>query len=200
MTCNSDGRLLQGYFDGELDLVRTVEFEEHVKDCPECAAELREQQMLRQSLQSSDLYERAPESLRARIQARLPGAEIQSKLISMQRRPVLEWLAVAAAIIIAVVLGSKSDSEHRGGPAAAQTSSSRKLSRAIFGRCNPNHLYDVESTDQHTVKPWFDGKLDFFTPSRGSGERWISLGRRAFGFHRRTKRGRARLSAAQALH
>jgi mycothiol system anti-sigma-R factor len=90
MACDSEGRLLQAYFDGELDLVRTVEFEEHLKTCRDCAEELREQQMMRQSLRSPNLYERAPESLRARIQAQLPGANVQPKLISMRRRPVFE--------------------------------------------------------------------------------------------------------------
>ena len=162
MVCANDGRLLQGYFDGELDLVRTVEFEEHVKDCPECAAELREQQMLRQSLQSSDLYERAPGSLRARIQAQLPAAKAQPKLISMQRRPVLEWLAVAAAIVIAVVIGIRVIPNIGG---QGQTNLlAQEIVASHIRSLQPSHLYDVESTDQHTVKPWFDGKLDFSPP------------------------------------
>ena len=65
MVCESNGQLLHAYFDGELDVIHTVEFEEHLKTCPDCAEELREQQTLRQSLRSSNLYERAPESLRA---------------------------------------------------------------------------------------------------------------------------------------
>jgi anti-sigma factor RsiW len=107
MTCGGDERLLQAYFDGELDLVRTVEFEEHLKNCLDCAGELREQQVMRQSLRSSSLYERAPESLRARIQGERPRGKAQSKLISMRRRPALEWLAVAAAIVLAIVFGAK---------------------------------------------------------------------------------------------
>ena len=162
MPCDSDGRLLQAYFDGELDVVRTVEFEDHLKTCPDCTRELRTQQMLRQSLRSPNLYQRAPESLRARIQTQLPAAEVQPKVISMRRRPVLEWLAVAAAIVIAVVLGVRAI-PNLGGQRQTNLLAQEVVASHIRS-LQPSHLYDVESTDQHTVKPWFDGKLDFSPP------------------------------------
>jgi anti-sigma factor RsiW len=162
MACDSDGRLLQAYFDGELDLVRTVEFEEHLKTCLDCTAELRELQIMRQSLRSSNLYERAPESLRARIRAELPGGEAQPRLISIRRRPVLEWLAVAAAIVIALILGVRAIPNIGG---QRQTNLlAQEIVASHIRSLQPSHLYDVESTDQHTVKPWFDGKLDFSPP------------------------------------
>ena len=52
MACESKDACSKAYFDGELDLVRSVEFEEHLKTCPDCAEELREQQAMRQSLRS----------------------------------------------------------------------------------------------------------------------------------------------------
>ena len=162
MGCDGDGRLLQAYFDSELDLVRTVEFEEHLKACPDCAAELREQQVMRQSLRASNLYERAPAGLRARIQAQLPGIEVQPKLISMRRRRVFEWFAIAAAIVIAVVLGARVIPNIGG---QRQTNLlAQEIVASHIRSLQPGHLFDVESTDQHTVKPWFDGKLDFSPP------------------------------------
>ena len=162
MACEGDGRLLQGYFDGELDLVRTVEFEEHLKTCLDCAGELREQQIMRQTLRSSNLYERAPESLQTRIRAELPGGKVRPTVIAMQRRPVLEWFAVAAAIVIAVVLGARVI------PNIGGQRQTNLLAQEIVGShirsLQPGHLFDVQSTDQHTVKPWFDGKLDFAPP------------------------------------
>ena len=72
MACQNNVYLLHAYLDGELDAVRSVEFEEHLKSCVDCARELRGQQAMRQSLRAPDLYERAPESLRNRISAVLP--------------------------------------------------------------------------------------------------------------------------------
>jgi len=162
VACESEGRLLEAYFDGELDLVRTVEFEEHLKTCPDCARELSEQQAMRQSLRSSNLYERAPEGLRTRIRAELPGGEVQRKLIPMPRRTVIEWLAVAAAIVIAIFLGARVI-PNVGGQRQADLVAQEIVAGHIRS-LQPGHLFDVQSTDQHTVKPWFDGKLDFTPP------------------------------------
>jgi anti-sigma factor RsiW len=160
VACENNERLLRGYFDGELDLVRNLEFEEHLKTCPDCAQELRDQQALRDSLRAANLYERAPESLRNRIRAALP-AEVRPQPIAVPRRPVLEWLAVAAAILIAVFLGAKVLPNIGG---QKQNLVAEEIVASHIRSMQPGHLYDVESTDQHTVKPWFDGKLDFAPP------------------------------------
>jgi anti-sigma factor RsiW len=160
VACENNQRLLDGYFDGELDLVRSVEFEEHVKTCRQCARELRDQQAMRDSLRAANLYERAPESLRARIRAALP-AEARPQPIPMLRRPVLEWLAVAAAVLIAIFLGARV-LPNIGSP--KQNLVAEEIVASHIRSMQPGHLYDVESTDQHTVKPWFDGKLDFAPP------------------------------------
>ena len=162
MACESEGRMLQGYFDGELDLVRTVEFEEHLRNCEKCAQELREQQVMRQSLRSSNLYERAPEGLRARIRTDIPGAKVQAKLRPMRHRPAFQWLATAAAIAIAFVLGARVI-PNIGGQGQANLLAQEVVASHIRS-LQPDHLYDVQSTDQHTVKPWFDGRLDFAPP------------------------------------
>lgn len=160
MACENK-QLLHAYFDGELDLVRSVEFETHLQTCAECARELREQQAMRQSLQTAALYERAPASLRARIRGALPIA-IQSEPKPIQRHRALEWLVAAAAIIIAVAFGAKMI------PGVGGQRQTNVLAQEIVSShirsLQPGHLYDVQSTDQHTVKPWFDGKLDFAPP------------------------------------
>ena len=69
MVCDDNARLLHGYLDGELDLVRSLEIEEHLKTCPDCAQELWNQQTLRKAFRSSSLYERAPAGLADRIRA-----------------------------------------------------------------------------------------------------------------------------------
>jgi anti-sigma factor (TIGR02949 family) len=158
--CENSERLLRAYFDGELDLVHSLEFEEHLKTCPQCANELREQQTLRNSLRSANLYERAPESLRARVRATLPS-EARPQSIPTTRRPVIEWLAIAAAILIALLLGIKVIPDIG---SQKQNLVAEEIVASHIRSLQPGHLMDVESTDQHTVKPWFDGKLDFAPP------------------------------------
>jgi anti-sigma factor RsiW len=160
VACENNERLLRAYFDGELDLVRSLEFEEHLKTCPQCSGELREQQVLRDSLQAANLYERAPDGLRARVRAALP-AEARLQSISTTRRPVIEWLAIAAAILIAVFLGVKVIPEIG---SQKQNLVAEEIVASHIRSLQPGHLMDVQSTDQHTVKPWFDGKLDFAPP------------------------------------
>ncbi len=160
MACENSEHLLRAYFDGELDLVRSLEFEEHLKTCPRCAGELREQQALRDSLRTANLYEPAPDSLRARVRAALP-AEARPQTVSTTRRPVVEWLAIAAAILIAVFLGVKAIPDIGG---QKQDLVAEEIVASHIRSLQPGHLMDVESTDQHTVKPWFDGKLDFAPP------------------------------------
>ena len=164
MACEGNGRLLHAYFDGELDPVHTVGFEEHLKTCADCARELREQQSMRQSLRSANLYAGAPERLRARIRAGLPDnadAHVQPKL-PVPRRPALEWFAAAAAIAIVIVLGARVFVNFGG---QRQTNVvAQEIAASHIRSLQPGHLFDVQSTDQHTVKPWFDGKLDFAPP------------------------------------
>ena len=162
MTCENNEPLLHAYFDGELDLVRSVEFEEHLKTCADCAGKLHEQQILRQSLRSSNLYEPSPESLQSRIRATLPGDKVHRKLIPMWRRSAIQWSVVAAAFVIAVFLGVRAIPNIVGRRHTSLIA--QEIVASNIRSLQPGHLFDVQSTDQHTVKPWFDGKLDFSPP------------------------------------
>ncbi len=161
MACNDNQRLLHAYLDGELDLVRSIEFEDHLKSCPDCSRDFADQQALRKSLHTANLYQRAPENLKAKIRTQLPR-QMQPQSVSTGRRTAIEWLAVAAAIIVAIVLGAKVI------PSVGSREQTDLLAEQITANhirsLQPGHLFDVESTDQHTVKPWFDGKLDFAPP------------------------------------
>lgn len=174
MACERDRLLLHAYADGELDLVRSLEIEEHVKTCPDCAQELRRQATLQKAFRSPGLYQRAPESLRARIlatagrdSAASTPSDSASRVATMRPlsgRRAFEWLAVAAAIVIVFFVGLRvvpSLQNRSRGDLSAQ-----EMVASHIRSLQPGHLYDVESTDQHTVKPWFDGKLDFSPPVR----------------------------------
>lgn len=157
--------LLHAYLDSELDLVRSLELEEHLKTCPDCAQEVWTQQTLRQGLRSANLYHRAPAGLEARIRAALPR---EKKVVEMPRRIFWNWAAVAAAILVALVL------TWRMMPSFLGRSRTDLLAQEVVAShirsLQPGHLLDVESTDQHTVKPWFNGKIDFSPPVKDFAE------------------------------
>jgi anti-sigma factor (TIGR02949 family) len=160
MACEQPKTYLHAYLDGELDAPGMASFEQHLVTCADCAAALDAEEALRRSLQQAELYERAPESLRRKV----PVASVAPAARASAHPGAWRWLAVAAALIIAVLWGSRLFSPTiRSSQQAAWTTT---LLDAHLRSLQPGHLADVESTDQHTVKPWFDGKLDIAPPVR----------------------------------
>ncbi len=159
MSCELANSILHGYLDGELDAVRAAEFERHLESCRECAAAFGAAESLRSSLQRAQLYETAPATLRTRIRADLKAA---ASAAGVERTPAWRWLAVAASILIIGTVSWFVLSNFR--PGTPSTFAAAELIDAHIRSLQAGHLTDVTSTDQHTVKPWFDGKLDFAPP------------------------------------
>ncbi len=154
MSCR-EAQWLHGYFDSELDAVRAAEFEAHLQGCSACAQTLAAQQGLRHALGTADLYAKAPASLRARVRAELP----RSPAAGVARAPLWRSLAAAASLVL-LFFGL-----WRTVPAWRDDVAERELARRVLNAhlrsLQPAHLTDVASSDQHAVKPWFIGKLDF---------------------------------------
>ena len=161
MSCDLTQTVLHGYLDGELDAARAADFERHLDSCSACVAALEAQESLRSSLLHARLYERAPASLRQKVQAQL-GSSPRSSVLPIRNPAPWRWLAVAAAFLLAVFLGWRLFPLLRDNQ--SETAMASAVVDAHLRSLQPGHLEDVQSTDQHTVKPWFDGKLDFAPP------------------------------------
>ena len=154
MTCEEAKILLHALIDGELDAGHAREVEAHIATCPRCAAQLRATRELNQAMSAADLQFTAPPGLRGRIEAALPQPRVTS------RRTILKGFAMGSAVsaiaatgLFAVLL--RNDDEQR---------IMSEMVSAHLRSLQAGHLTDVLSTDQHTVKPWFNGRLDVSPP------------------------------------
>jgi len=146
--------LVQADFDGELDAAQAAALAAHRAECSICRAASESLERVRHALLEQAPYHRTPAALRARLAAQAGRPRAASAWAANWRRAAASFVAggaIAAAVMLAIV--------PRGAPGLADQVFAGHL-RAL----EPGHLEDVVSTDQHTVKPWFDGKLDFAPP------------------------------------
>jgi anti-sigma factor (TIGR02949 family) len=160
MSCADMAALLHGMLDGELDAVNAVQFERHIAGCDACAAEYRRQKELRAAIRRPDLFHRAPEHLRRAIEDALPsGVARRTEAAPWWRRLFSDWrlgagtsLALAASLALLIVTTGNNDGLQQ------------ELIAGHIRSLQASHLTDVATSDQHTVKPWFNGKLDVSPP------------------------------------
>jgi anti-sigma factor RsiW len=155
MNCEDTQALLTGYVDGELDLVRSLEIEKHIETCQSCARTVQNQQTLGAALRAGSLYHRPPQHLEERVRAAM-RSQTHTKRINW---PIL---AVAASLLLAGVFVDRM--VRFASRPAPQTLMAQEVLDSHLRSLMPGHLADVQSSDRHTVKPWFAGKLDFSPP------------------------------------
>lgn len=155
MDCTLHRHLLEAYLDGELGFERTLEVEAHLASCRVCSSEVQSWKDIRVSMQGSGLYHRAPAHLEDKLRKLLPQESRNERMPWFQRSI---WAVGGAAFATAVLLISFVVTR----PAAP--SPAQNIVTSHIRSLMADHLMDVVSTDQHTVKPWFDGKLDFAPP------------------------------------
>lgn len=154
---------LDAYLDGELEAAHARELESHLVQCPACTRFLDGRLALRSAIKARVPPLQAPKALEDKV---------RSRLRSRRRAPRLVWRSLALAASVAVVaFGAWRWGFQTGvGDAVADevlTSHIRSLM--------PGHLTDVQSSDQHTVKPWFNGKLDYSPPVTDFADKGFQL-------------------------
>jgi anti-sigma factor RsiW len=170
--CQETQKLLHGYVDGELDLLKNLEIEEHLKGCSECARPLQLLQSLRTAIRAEAAYHEPSAELQNRIRGIIAGADTAAPRTVSHH---LHWLAVAASLLLMVFAGWGLVHVLRSGAAAPGLLADELLASHVRSQMLAGHLVDVQSSDQHTVKPWFKGKLDFSPPVRDLANQGFAL-------------------------
>ena len=159
MTCFSLRPMIEALVDGELDASQQLRILEHLEGCPSCSGEHERLRTLQTDVRASATYFRAPDYLRQRVIDNPCPAKVQPLHAPPARRTFAWMLFAAASVVLAISLGTNLVllRSHR---SETQLVAQEVLSghmRSLLG----SHLFDVISSDGHTVKPWFAGKLDF---------------------------------------
>jgi anti-sigma factor RsiW len=156
MICKDAQNLINGYVDGELDLIRNLEIERHIQDCALCTQDYKNHQVLSNAIKTGSLYFKAPADLQRRIQLSLrkaAKAEAGRRMLPKWWFNIAAPMAAAAVVLLALVPFLRS-------PSADDLLTGEVISSHVRSLM-ASHLADVSSSDQHTVKPWFAGKLNF---------------------------------------
>lgn len=154
MRCDDITPVLDAWLDGELDQDRASRVETHVNGCARCGALARDRRALIGSVAAPTLYYRAPEDLRDSL---FSGMAPSERSRPAPRAPVWAWVSLAASIALAsAVVWLAAGRLSQPSPNLIQEAVSAHI-RSLMAA----HLLDIPSSDRHTVKPWFAGKVSF---------------------------------------
>jgi anti-sigma factor (TIGR02949 family) len=156
MRCAECRDRLDAYLDDELSSSEVGAMREHVAGCPDCASEYATLAATSRKLKEGLVHYHAPDVLRARI---IGALSAQRGSDAQRGAPWLHWTRLAAAALVIAVASSAGTVAvlQRG---VASHSVADELLASHVRSLMPGHLTDVASTNQHNVKPWFNGRVD----------------------------------------
>ncbi|MGE5286457.1 MAG: anti-sigma factor family protein [Micromonosporaceae bacterium] len=159
MSCETLSDKLTGYVDSELDDGAAREVEEHLGQCVACSARLERERRLRTAVQAHVLPLRASDRLRHSVRSMVRD---QATRLQPRRTWLPTWAASAAALILGVAGGWQLATWRA--PRGDGSDLATEVVASHVRSLEAAHLTDIASSEHHTVKPWFAGKLDFSPP------------------------------------
>jgi anti-sigma factor RsiW len=160
MNCDIQDEIRNAYVDGELDLISEVDLEKHIVACRECTREIKALRDLRDTFADLSLRFAASSELRDNVRSVVLPTTVHVRVQDRVRRNWVRWMPVFATAALALVVVFFFV---RSGPSNDDVLANELVSNHVRSMM-VSHLSDVISTDQHTVKPWFEGKLDYSPP------------------------------------
>lgn len=169
MTCKETESLIDAYVDGELDSARSVAFEMHMNECSSCLTHVSNLQDLSSAIRNGSLRYKAPPQLKRNVQAALRAAHPETRSSILYWR----WASVLASAVLLVALtwtvATRQTIRSEESVLVNEIVSSHVRSLML------NHVADVPSSDSHTVKPWFGGKINYSPPTKDLAQQGFPL-------------------------
>ncbi|HXY31117.1 MAG TPA: anti-sigma factor [Gemmatimonadaceae bacterium] len=161
MICSECELLLSAHSDGELDSPTVAAVDAHLRACTRCTSERQQLEAMRRALRERLPRYRASSELRSRITQAVREADIGvgPAAAAPSRRSPWRWMLIAATILVA--LGGGFLAGRTIGPVAARDDVAQDVLTSHVRSLMPGHLTDVAASDQHAVKPWFAGRVDY---------------------------------------
>ena len=169
MTCKETRDVLNAYMDGELDSAGSLAVETHMRGCASCLGEVESLHALASAIENGSLRFKAPDHLKRKVQGAIRAANPAARSSFFYWR----WASVLASLVlVAAVTWTVTTYWTR---SAGETLLVNDIVSSHVRSMMANHVTDVASSNSHTVKPWFSGKLDYSPPTKDFTEQGYRL-------------------------